>query len=98
MNNRYSHFLLFAQEDLKSAEVLFKEEIFNQACFHSQQAAEKSLKAFIKTRKRTAPKIHNLSELLNICLEYELSFKNLTDYCRYLDMRISSIFAAGNPG
>lgn len=48
---RYEEFLIFAEEDLKSARVLLKEGIFNQVCFHSQQVVEKSLKSFIKLRK-----------------------------------------------
>jgi len=85
MSNRYKQFIIFAEEDLRSAGILLKEEIFNQVCFHSQQAAEKSLKSFIKFRRRLVPKIHNLSELLKICQEYEPSFRNMEDGCRYLD-------------
>ena len=37
--------LAFAQEDLRMAELALGADIFNQTCFHAQQAAEKSLKA-----------------------------------------------------
>ena len=37
----------FAKEDFILAKAAFEKEIFNQVCFHSQQAIEKSLKAFI---------------------------------------------------
>ncbi len=82
---RYREFLMFAEEDLKSARVLLKEEIFNQVCFHSQQVAEKSLKSFIKFKKRISPKTHSLLELLNICSQYDKRFSALLDICKFLD-------------
>ncbi|NIR70935.1 HEPN domain-containing protein [candidate division KSB1 bacterium] len=32
--------LKFAEDDLRSAEVLLQEDIFNMVCFHCQQAVE----------------------------------------------------------
>jgi len=37
------------------------------SCFHSQQCAEKYLKAILAARKRGFPKIHDLLKLLNLC-------------------------------
>ncbi|MGO9567171.1 MAG: HEPN domain-containing protein [Desulfomonilaceae bacterium] len=37
--------LLTAEEDLKAAEVLFRGEMYAQACFYAQQAGEKGMKA-----------------------------------------------------
>ena len=37
--------LLTAREDLKAAETLLDAEMYAQACFHSQQAAEKAVKS-----------------------------------------------------
>ena len=37
------------------------------SCFHSQQSAEKYLKALLVERKRGFPKIHDLLKLLNLC-------------------------------
>lgn len=82
---RYEGFLIFAEEDLKSARVLLKEGIFNQVCFHSQQVVEKSLKSFIKSKKRISPKTHSLLELLNICSQYDKKFKTLLNICKFLD-------------
>lgn len=44
--------LFLAEEDLKSAKSVLGDKIANTACFHAQQAAEKSLKAYqlMKTR------------------------------------------------
>lgn len=41
-----------------------EEEIFNQACFHSQQSAEKSVKGLISRQKNTPPRTHLMSDLL----------------------------------
>ena len=38
-----AHWLDFAGDDLRMADLAFSEEIFNQVCFHAQQAAEKCL-------------------------------------------------------
>jgi len=54
--------LLFARNDLKTAEILFREAIWNQVCFHSQQALEKLLKALIPPDHR--PRSHKLADLI----------------------------------
>jgi len=41
-DKEYNKWIVFAQEDLKMAELALKEEIYNQACFHSQQCVEKA--------------------------------------------------------
>lgn len=63
--------LRFAAEDLRSAEVLLQEGIYNQACFHSQQCIEKMLKALLISRGRHLPKIHDLNELFEKCIQSE---------------------------
>lgn len=62
MNELPNEWLRLASEDLKTAELLFREEIWSHVCFHTQQAAEKGLKALIESRKEV-PKIHDLIEL-----------------------------------
>jgi HEPN domain-containing protein len=59
--------LKYASDDLQSAEVLFKEGIYNMVCFHSQQAIEKLFKSFIATYYQEIPRIHNLIRLHKIC-------------------------------
>jgi HEPN domain-containing protein len=39
-----NNWLEFAQQDLRMAQIAFSEQIYNQACFHCQQAAEKFLR------------------------------------------------------
>ncbi len=47
---------------------------YDAACFHAQQTAEKYLKAFLQERGALFPKIHNLIELLEICLLQDVAF------------------------
>ncbi len=56
--------LRFAEEDLKMAELAIDAQLWNQACFHSQQAAEKYLKATWTDAE--VPRIHKISELLSL--------------------------------
>lgn len=64
---KFSDWLYFAGEDLRSAELLLKEGIYSQACFHAHQCAEKCLKAFAIFRELRFGKIHDLNELFEIC-------------------------------
>jgi HEPN domain-containing protein len=66
MNNEESNkWIMFAYEDLRMAELAFKEKINNQVCFHSQQCIEKTLKGFINYKGRVHPQTHKLADLLS---------------------------------
>ena len=80
-----NNWLSFAEEDIKMANSAFKERIFNQTCFHSQQGAEKMLKGFLKARGINIPKTHFLVELLNMCVKIDKDFKDLQSDCSVLD-------------
>jgi HEPN domain-containing protein len=56
--------LSFAREDLRVAKLVMTEEIYNQVCFHAQQCAEKSLKAWLAAQGTPIPKTHKLADLL----------------------------------
>ncbi len=45
MKKESERWLQFAAEDLQMAELAMREAIYNQVCFHSQQCAEKAIKA-----------------------------------------------------
>jgi HEPN domain-containing protein len=51
-----SRWCAFAENDLETAEVLLREAIWNQVCFHSQQSVEKYLKASLLPEFR--PRTH----------------------------------------
>jgi HEPN domain-containing protein len=50
-----------------------KSPVYDAVCFHSQQCAEKYLKAILQENEREIPKIHNLIELLKLCTEIDSS-------------------------
>jgi HEPN domain-containing protein len=57
---------------------------YAQICFHFQQAAEKYLKAFIIGHKLQFRKIHDLPELLRLCVEKDSQLIVLSDACDFL--------------
>lgn len=50
---------------------------YDAVCFHSQQCAEKYLKAILQENDKQIPKIHNLVELMLLCEEVDSSFEML---------------------
>ena len=71
-----------AEEDLVVSEKLFSldEKIYNNIiCFHCQQAVEKYIKAFLSYHKTEIPKTHDITKLLNLCIEIDEDFKILKE-------------------
>lgn len=70
-----------AEHDLLAAKVLLHEmpALTDAICFHCQQAAEKSLKAYLVFHDRHVPKIHDLSSLVSECGRIDGSFHTLND-------------------
>jgi len=94
--------MLFKSErDFKSAVILNDSELEDQAIYHFQQAAEKALKAFLIYTKVKVPKSHDLSNILDKCVEINVEFENLysnaenlTPYStafRYMDIGLGII-------
>ena len=50
---------------------------YDAVCFHTQQCAEKYLKAVLQENERHIPKIHNLIELMLLCEKIDSSFEML---------------------
>ena len=57
---------------------------YAQICYHFQQAAEKYLKAYIVAYSLEFKKIHDLPELLRICMKKESSFSSISQECEFL--------------
>lgn len=55
-----------ARSDMAAVEVLIGAGSFDAACFHAQQAAEKSLKALLIHFGIAFPFTHNLSKLVEL--------------------------------
>jgi len=67
--------LKMAEEDLAGAELWINAaSTLAGACFHCQQAAEKSLKAWLIAHDVETPKTHKLEELIELCLKKEPRF------------------------
>ncbi|MCH7732791.1 MAG: HEPN domain-containing protein [Candidatus Marinimicrobia bacterium] len=66
MKREVKRWIDFANEDLIMAEIALREEIYNQACFHSQQCVEKLLKGFIEFQGEVHPQTHKLIDLLSV--------------------------------
>jgi len=77
----HNAWLVKAHSDLKSARKLFKDddETLDTAAYHTQQCAEKTLKAFLVFGHQTPPKTHDLEKLLERCVALDQSLKLLAD-------------------
>lgn len=54
-----------------------KEPNYDAACFHCQQCAEKYLKAVLQANGKHIPKIHDLIELMALCLKIDPTLEML---------------------
>ena len=70
-----------ARQDLKSAKVLFSgtDPVLDTAVYHTQQCAEKALEAFLDSNNHPVVRTHDLSVLVDLCVEISPVFTNLYD-------------------
>ena len=76
--------LRYAKSDLNTAKHMFKDVNPKEteiSCYHTQQCAEKSLKAYLIARETEPPYIHDLVELIKLCIVHEPSFSIIQSYC-----------------
>jgi len=71
--------------DLAAAEDSLKTRHFEWACFQSQQAAEKALKAYLYSQGRTSIISHSLVDLVRAAERIEASFSPLLAEAKQLD-------------
>ena len=91
--------LEFSVRDLDGAEVLFEKGRYHLACYLSQQAAEKSLKAFLAKRLTNVPKLHELNELCKRCIEIDDSFQIVSGHCQNLNVFFNPVrYPDAEPG
>ena len=69
-----------AERDLKAASILLREGVYDYSLFHSQQAVEKHLKAFLTYHNKQFGKTHNIPLLVNLCKEIDQSFGELNKF------------------
>ncbi len=75
----------FAAEDIAMAEAALGLKLWNQVCLHAQQAAAKSLKAFLAERHRPIPQAKHLSELLTLSAEADHTLAVFENRCYALE-------------
>ena len=76
--------LRYAKSDLNTARHMFNDVHPKEteiSCYHTQQCAEKSLKAYLIAKERDLPYIHDLVELVRLCTAIESSFLTIQPYC-----------------
>lgn len=83
--NKASDWLFFAESDLKSTKLLSSEGIYNEACFHAQQTAEKCLKAILAGSGERIPKIHSLVALYEKTTQLAPNLSTLKDAFEFLE-------------
>jgi len=73
--------IIKAENDLKTAKDEFstKNPVTDTICFHCQQCVEKNLKAYLISRNKEFRKTHNIAELLELCIEFDIDFNILKE-------------------
>jgi HEPN domain-containing protein len=74
-----------SEDDLACAALTAREGFFAQACFHSQQAAEKALKAFLYSRGAEQVFGHSVADLAAECANLDTEFSRLGSRAGPLD-------------
>lgn len=80
--------ILKGDSDLADARrTVSSEGPFDTACFHTQQATEKYLKAFLAVQRQPIPRTHDLEELVALCVKVasprDLGLPELSDLTGY---------------
>ena len=83
----HEEWLFKAEHDLKSAELLLQsvEPLYDIVVYHTQQSAEKALKAFLTSRMKEIDKSHNLILLVEKCIQESAKFDTIYDDCIFLN-------------
>lgn len=75
-----------AKHDYESAKNnLEKVKFYSDACFMSEQAAQKTLKAYLLYRGERYVLVHSVQSLVSLCSNYDEDFRRFIDYGKKLD-------------
>ena len=89
--------LKYAEENLASAKILQKSELFNPCLQNVQQSVEKALKALFVENGLKFKKTHNISELKNTLSSAGVDVNISEDDCDFLDsIYLPSKYPLGN--
>ena len=81
----HDKWLQIAKEDLKVAQIIIHEELYGSVTYHCQQSAEKSLKGFLVFKMQPVLKTHDLTKLLELCMQFDYNFKKLYESIHYIN-------------
>ena len=83
----HEEWLFKAEHDLLSSKKLIEGDnpLLDTAIYHTQQCAEKALKAFLCFSKNPLVKTHDLNELVKMCTDIDPEFEKLFDYVEELN-------------
>jgi HEPN domain-containing protein len=81
LKENINNWIIKAEYDLKTVSNEFSsiEPVTDTICFHSQQAAEKYLKAYLISKGIPPEKTHKIERLIESCLKYDKHFIELKD-------------------
>jgi len=81
--------LRYAKSDFNTARHMF-EDVYPKeteiSCYHTHQCAEKSLKAYLIAKEPNPPHIHDLVELVGLCIAHEASFSTIQPCLSAIDL------------
>ena len=85
--SNYGAWLAKAANDMLNIEnnLSAKNIPWDTVCFHAQQAAEKTIKAYLAYHSLLIPRTHDLVALLSKATEIESSLEQLTGLCQRLN-------------
>lgn len=77
--------LKIAKEDLRAAQGLLKLELFSAVTYFCQQSAEKALKGYLVLKKQPTLKTHDLTKLIELCMQQDKDFEKMYVHAKYLN-------------
>ncbi len=88
----HEEWLVIARQDLKSIKknLADDDDTLHAAAYQAQQAAEKSLKAFLAFHNSSIPKTHDLEHIVKCCKNIDFSFVQLEQYAERLSIYSTS--------
>ena len=91
-----------AKRDLKTARILEKNDVYELACFHCQQAGEKALKGYLYSRGIRSIVTHSIRELIREAAKKNKEFNKLERAAseldrEYIPSRYPDSFPSGIP-
>src|SRR3989344_2516970 len=75
--SEYKLWVKKARDDIRWTRHNLETKEYSGACFSSQQAAEKVLKAFLLSKQNPLRKIHDLAALLKACVAIDPAFNQI---------------------